>query len=630
MKNPINAVRRTMTERAKRIAYSPLVRNAARTVLRSDAAKPVRNVLADKGLEGHLQRFTSESLPLDKYFAKLTIENWEQFNGQSFRLYQESTVAYGNEIEPPAKGFPLEYRNLIVTSTDLADFTLDIDSPYTLQIGKGAFTTPQQVSYDKQYGVEQHGDVFYSMRGNTTSPKKLFITFPGFGPSTSRISYAVSYLKGITEAELSDTLMICFQDRYLAAGSYMLVDNAGRSLVDRVNEVLQSFIDKHNIPQDQILFFGASKGGSIAVQYADRYPEAQLLLAVPQMHLKYYLDKPFFKDNIYTESGMHSVPQPESLIRRYFDEGRRIDYFYTNSDEQSNFSLIEAVSGVPGLTKYRIDGNHGDVAKKALPTMLGIIRRFVSDSSLKNDLVAEDIRVFDDGDTLGVQIRIDDAWSPSGTANWYLQNTLGHTQFLQMLTEHDLPFVKYTNPDQRLIPDLDRADSEWALVAVDESGNHWEGRLPEQPRMPVGGTEKWPLSTGKLRLDANTPLEHFIVSGSDISTFVYKSRRGIGQVSAIDMYVVDDINEIDLNEYSMNSESRYVAAIETEALGPHLALMIDRLSVISACEARNVSDLRSASHSEVVGVYLDPNMGDLPSECVDAENRLSTGLVISG
>lgn len=630
MKNPINAVRRTMTEGAKRIAYSPNVRNAARTVLTSDAAKPVRKILADKGWEGHLQRFMSESLPEDKYFAKLTVENWEQFNGQSFRLYHGSRIVYGNEIEPPARGFPLEYRNLIVTSADVSDFTLDIDSPYTLQIGKGAFTTPQQVSYDKQYGVEQHGDVFYSMRGNTTSPKKLFITFPGFGPSTSRISYAVSYLKGVTEVELSDTLMVCFQDRYLAAGSYMLVDNAGRSLVDRINKVIQSFVDRHNIPPDQILFFGASKGGSIAVQYADHFPEAQLLLAVPQMHLKYYLDKPFFKDNIYNESGMHSVPQPESLIRRYFDEGRRIDYFYTNADEQSNFSLIEAVTEVTGLRKYRVDGNHGDVAKKALPTMMGIIRRFLSDGHRNNQLMAEDIRIFDDEDTVGVQIRIDDAWSPSGRANWYLQNTLGRTQFLQMLTDHDLPFIKYTNPDQRLIPNLDRADGDWTLVAVDESGDHWEGSLPEQPRMQVGGAEEWPLSTGKLRLDANTPLEHFIVSGSVISTFAYMSRRGIGQVNAIDIYVVDDINEIDLAEYSMNSESRFVAAIETDDLDLHLAHMIDRLSVISACDARNVSDLRSTCNSEVDGVHVAANAGDLPSACVGAENRLSTGLVVSG
>lgn len=93
-------------------------------------------------------------------------------------MLQGSSVVYGNEVEPPARGFPLEYRNIVVTSSDVAEFKLDINAPYELKIGRGAFTTPQQVKYDAQYGVKQYGDVFYSLRGNTVNPKKLLITFP--------------------------------------------------------------------------------------------------------------------------------------------------------------------------------------------------------------------------------------------------------------------------------------------------------------------------------------------------------------------------------------------------------------------------------------------------------------------
>lgn len=595
--SPINAARRRLIGTAKQLAYSPTMRNIARKAITSQAAAPVRKVLEEKGLEGHLRRFTSESLPEGQYFAKLTIDDWQSFNGQSFRLYQESRIIYGNEIEPPAKGFPLEYRNIIVTSPKASDFTLDIDSPYTLQIGKGAFTTPQQVSYDKQYGVEQHGDIFYSVRGNTTAPKKLFITFPGFGPSTSRVSYAVSYLKGITELDLSDSLMICFQDRYLTAGSYMLIDNAGRSLVDRVNEVIRGFVDKYDIAESQMLFFGASKGGSIAVQYAEPYPGSRLLIAVPQMHLKYYLDKPFFKDNIYNETGMHSVPQPESLIRRYFDQGRNIDYFYTNSDEQSNFSLIEAVADVPGLTKYRVDGKHGEVAKKALPTMLGLMRQFLAGAATEQELTVEDVRAFDYHDSTGVQVRIDDESSPSSATNWYLQSTLGRTQFLLLISDHELPFVKYTNPNQHILSALDNVTSEWMLVAREDDGTNWEGQLPEQSLIQTTLSPSQPRSVGKLRLDNSTPMEHFIVTDNHISNFVYSSRRGHGNTDAIDIHVVDDIRTIDLAEISMGTDSKFVAAVETAEIDERVDLMINRLSVISGCAARNVSDDR-ISHDE--------------------------------
>lgn len=610
MNSPINAARRRLIGAAKQLAYSPTLRSTARKAITSDAAAPVRKVLEEKGLEGHLRRFTSESLSAGQYFAKLTIDDWQAFNGQGFRLYQGAQIVYGNEIEPPAKGFPLEYRNIIVTSPTASDFTLDIDSPYTLQIGKGAFTTPQQVSYDKQYGVEQHGDVFYSVRGNTTAPKKLFITFPGFGPSTSRVSYAVSYLKGITDADLSDTLMICFQDRYLAAGSYMLVDNAGRSLVDRVNEVIRGFVDKYGIDESQMLFFGASKGGSIAVQYAEPYPEARLLLAVPQMHLKYYLDKPFFKDNIYKETGMHSVPQPESLIRRYFDQGRIIDYFYTNSDEQSNFSLIEAVADVPGLTKYRVDGQHGGVAKKALPTMLGIMRRFLASSEVEQGLTVEDVRVFDEANTTGVQIRIDDESSPAAATNWYLQSTLGRTTFLQLISDHDLPFVKYTNPNQRILSDLDCVTSDWKLVAREDDGKNWEGPFPKKSLLNTTPASSQPRSVDKLRLDNAAPMQYFIVADSHVANFVYSSKRGHGNADAIDIHVVDNIHAVDLACLSMDTDSKFVVAVEPDVIPEHLGLMINRLFVISGCAAKYISDVRTDLSDGFQRHHLATSAGD--------------------
>lgn len=590
--NPITTARRKALGKAKSLAYSPKVRDAARRVLTSNVAEPVRNVLVQKGLEGHLQRLTSESLPDGKYFAKLTIENWKPFNGKRFRLYQGATVVYGNEVEPPPRGSQLEYRNFIVTSSNPANFSLNIDSPFTLQIGKGAFTTPQQINYDRQYGVEQHGDVFYSVRGNTTAPKKLLITFPGFGPSTSRISYAVSYLKGIKDTDLSDTLMVCFQDRYLAAGTYMLVDNSGRSLIERVNAVIRGFVKKYDIDEDQMLFFGASKGGSIAIQYADDYPAAQLLLAVPQMNLKYYLDKPFFRDNIFNETGMHSVPQPETLLRRYLEEGRRIDYFYTNSDEQSNFSLIEFVADVPGLTKYRVDGAHGDVAKRALPSMMGIMKRFLTGETSHRELYVEEFRSFAQESSTGVQVRIDDEHGPSNRSNWYLKTCAGATKSLVRITEHELPFVKYTSPEQYLNSAFDPVGGEWTLVALDDTGTVWEGRLPNGGQIPLADSLIGPEATNKLRLETAGSVEHFIVQGHEVFRYVYESRRGVGNSDKIDIHIVGDINDADLSEFSANSDSRFVAAVESTAESAHLGLMINRLMIASGCLAKDVVDHR--------------------------------------
>ena len=588
MSRATTKIRKSLSSSVKHLIYSPSLRNAARKVLTSERAEPIRIALENRGLAGHISRYTSESLPAGQYFAKLTINDWKRFNAQSFKLYQGEHVVYGNEIEPPAKGHPLEYRNFVVSSSNPLDFRLDIDSGYTLQIGHGTFSTPQQRDYDKKYGVRQHGNVFYSLRGNATSPTKVIVTFPGFGPSTSRISYAVSFLKDLTDSELADTLMICFQDRYLAAGSYMLVDSAGRSIVDDVNSVINSFLEKHGVEDSNMLIFGASKGGSIAIHYADRFPKAHLLLAVPQMHLRYYLNKPFFKDNLFKQNGLHNVPQPETLLRRYFSEGRTIHYFYTHEDEQSNFSLIETIADVKNLTKYRFDGKHGDVARKSLPTMMGIIRRFITGKENDHTVPVLSDRVFEQERTVGFQARIDDEQATQQPANWYLQGRLGQTYFMQSLSDHKYPFVKYTNDKQRLSPEIDDLTEVDRIVALDRNGAKWEGDVESFSELSPDAPKHVANAVAPLRVETSEPHEHTVVSHDRFARFRYISRRGFGDDDSIEVHIIEELDNFDIAEACRESNARFVAAVESAESDELTDILVSRLHIISACETVNV------------------------------------------
>lgn len=287
------------------------------------------------------------------------------------------------------------------------------------------------------------------MRGNTINPSKILITFPGFGPSTTRISYAVSYLKDLTDEDLKDTLMICFQDRYMVSGTYMMFDSAGRPLYSRDKKVIDEFLQKYSIDTSQILIFGASKGGSIALHYAKDFPQARLLVVVPQMNLPYYMNKPFFRYNLYQVPAIHQLVQPEDLLRQYFTEGRRIDYFYTNSDELSNHSLIELAHDIPHLTKYRVNGKHGEVARTALPSVLTIMRDFIGTGN-RIPLICEDLRTFTEGEYIYAQARIHTGISQETATNWYLEADDGSTTFRVLMSNHSYEFVKYTDKSQRL------------------------------------------------------------------------------------------------------------------------------------------------------------------------------------
>ncbi|GGH65096.1 hypothetical protein [Rothia aerolata] len=476
----INSVKGRLKNEAKNILYSSQGRNSARKTLNLlRTSEKYSTYLENKNFRRILENIASEDLPYGKYFAKITIHNWENFKNQKFKLFQNGKLVYGNQIEAPAKGFPLEYRNIPVSSLNKNNFRLNINADFDIKIGKGSFTTVQQRNYDDKYEIIQDGDVFYSLRGNTTNPSKILITFPGFGPSTTRISYAISYLKALTEDDLQNTLMICFQDRYLVSGSYMMVDSARRPLYPRVKSVIDHFMRLYSIDDDNMLLFGASKGGSIALHYAQEFPRARLLIAVPQLNLPYYMNKPFFRYNLFEVKAFHEMIQPEQLLRKYLTEGRRIDYFYTNNDELSNHSVIELAHGVKGLTKYRFNGTHGEVAKAALPTMLNIIREFLGQATNKK-IICEDALTYKTEDRLYAQVRIQDDIENNNPANWYLEANDGGTILRVAMTNHTYGFVKYTSPSQAIFPSYDPISSFNKIIGSFDTGLTYIGKLPHK------------------------------------------------------------------------------------------------------------------------------------------------------
>ncbi|MDN5688815.1 MAG: hypothetical protein L0G94_19360, partial [Brachybacterium sp.] len=489
------ALRTRARSAARNALYSPPVRAAARILAHDPRARRVRAAIAHDprarrvraAIErrGHgplLRRLASETLPRGTFYLRLTITNGRAYDGKVFRLFQGDRVVYGDQISAPPAGQHLEYSNIIVTSDVPSDFTVDLPVKHRIHVGRGAFTTEEQDSYDQRYQVEQHGDVRYSLRGNTARPSRILVTFPGFPPATSRVSYAVSYLKALSAADLTDTLMVCFQDRYGVDGTYMLFDNTGRPLHDRVTAAITDLLEKHGLRDRDVLLFGASKGASIAAMIAQDLPDARQVLVVPQMNLPYYFSKPVLRDGLYRDRRVWDIEQPSTLLRRYLAEGRRIDWFYSDADQGSNYSLIEYARDVPGLTKHRIDAPHAKVAKKSLPTVLSLLRAFAAGKDEDAELHPMPCReleatAYEDG--VQFTAHLEDVAELKDAANVYLEGTLGATRFRQLLTtSEDDPAVRTTTLKQRLDPALHPVDALTRVVAFDGTARTRSGQVP--------------------------------------------------------------------------------------------------------------------------------------------------------
>ncbi|APX33053.1 hypothetical protein BH708_10410 [Brachybacterium sp. P6-10-X1] len=477
------ALRARARTAARDALYSPPSRALARALAHDRRADRVRTALEDRGHGPLLRRLASEPLPRGMFYLRLTITNGRKFDGQVFRLFQGDRVVYGDKISAPPAGQHLEYSNIIVTSDDPSDFTVDLPVKHRIHVGRGAFTTEEQDSYDQRYQVEQHGDVRYSLRGNTVDPSRILITFPGFPPATSRVSYAVSYLKALSAADLADTLMVCFQDRYGVDGTYMLFDNAGRPLHDRVTAAITDLLRTHGLDPQDVLLFGASKGASIAAMIARDLPGARQVLVVPQMNLPYYFSKPVLRDGLYRDRRVWDIEQPSALLRRYLAEGRRIDWFYSDADQGSNYSLVEYACDAPGLTKHRIDAPHAKVAKKSLPTVLTLLRAFAAgadEDEAPQPLTCRALEAAVHEDGVEFTAHLEGVAELKDAANVYLEGTLGATRFRQLLTtsEED-PAVRTTTVKQRLDPALHPVDALTRVVAFDGTARTWSGPVPE-------------------------------------------------------------------------------------------------------------------------------------------------------
>lgn len=425
-----------------------------------------------KSAENNDDLRSTRSLPLaeGKSYVRVRVRDWSGLLGQYLRVYCRGQKVYGNIVEQPAKGEPLEYRNIVGPSTDPQDYCVNLPVQAEITCSPVAFTTPQQNNFDEKYHVEQHGDVFYSVRGNTANPRKVIFTFAGCSTSTSPLQFVISYLGGITDSELDTAALVAFQDRYLVAGSYMTVGADNEQIDGAVDDAISSLLRKWKINENNVLFFGASKGGSIALRFAAPYPRAAVVCAVPQMNRPYYFTKPAFRENLGERRELATFGEPSDYFNRYLSEGRSVDLFYTTRDEISNFSVVEFPHPQSGLRTHRIDGIHTDVARRALPTMLGRVRTFLRDDELPASPWphVRDVTLSAKGALIFARVELASVTPVDSPVNWYLERSYGEAVRRYELQEEDGVLV--TPPTSGINTAYETIRGLWSLRYISERG----------------------------------------------------------------------------------------------------------------------------------------------------------------
>lgn len=156
-----------------------------------------------------------------------------------------------------------------------------------VEVSVNKIYTKDQIEYRKRNGItSRYKNVIF---GKVVEPssKKLFITFPAFVSLSSKIQYPITTFKSIER-----TNKLVFEDSALVNGNYLTLDDFGNNIEMDVIDIIKSFMEEQDIEEKDVIFFGTSKGGSIAIRYGSYFPNSSILAISPQLNIDM-----FFKDS---------------------------------------------------------------------------------------------------------------------------------------------------------------------------------------------------------------------------------------------------------------------------------------------------------------------------------------------
>ncbi|HEY3986242.1 hypothetical protein [Cedecea sp.] len=149
---------------------------------------------------------------------------------------------------------------------------------------------PDQVNFDERYHIQKHSlqgeDIYYSISGNTINPRKILVTFPGVS-NFDNVNYRLSAMTSL-QSNLKDMLILAFQDREATYGNYMHHTENGYPLKSIAIGLISGLCSRHGIKEEDIIFYGNSKGGSIAIDYIERFQSSYFFIDIPQLDLFNY------------------------------------------------------------------------------------------------------------------------------------------------------------------------------------------------------------------------------------------------------------------------------------------------------------------------------------------------------
>lgn len=239
----------------------------------------------------------------------------------------------------------------------------------------------------KRDDLQKEGDVYYTVdepidrKLNTMSDeKKLIVIFPCMPEGSVYDHYLMTnrmftkFFNGIERSLVKNVYTMRIMDLNLSHGSHFVNSVNNNTMETDISNAILSVIDELGITKDDVVLYGASKGGTGSLYYGAKL-DLKCLAVDPIISLGYYniKDEHFLK-------GLRKEVLTDDINASLASKSSREKYIIGSENVKFNYSFIKQING-DNLTIINKKDNHitehAEVSRNTIPEQLMLLNKML-------------------------------------------------------------------------------------------------------------------------------------------------------------------------------------------------------------------------------------------------------------
>lgn len=421
------------------LAYSRASRLVIRSLIRFKSSEHLSTVMENRGAIGHLNALGAAPLRAGQRFAKVSFTNPAP-NLSRITIFDAKGPVYRTEQNTHHSPISLTLQNVVTTTTDKSAWACTSGGQLKVSLSRIPFSTAEQRAYDRKYGIRQQRGVFHSKRGNALDPKRLVVTFPPMSKVDDSLRSRIAHFSDIESSMLSETLIISVQNRFVSPP----VSRPTRTSDDPVADLIRSIRHRYSLSNTDILFFGSDISAADAESTSRRFPGCSVLLVDPESDFDSNGVDGFdySLDCLRSNSLQRLLASPPA---HGYQRALKIVTSLKASSDVSKLTTWSTLNSESSVDLYLRNFDETGTLNRA--TVRGLVMAFVSGLNTQRSDNIEESRFYDLPDAFGCQFRVSSSLMTEEDSDWFVSVVCQSVDIHYYLTNHRLPFVKFTSID---------------------------------------------------------------------------------------------------------------------------------------------------------------------------------------